>query len=190
MRFLLYILSFILVVCCTGSDKKAEERLNAAEFNVVNVNGEFSMAIPKYMTEAKNLNEDAALQYQNVFKETYVIVIDEVKQEMIGTFREVGEYDTTLSVAENYRNIQLRMLEEGITINARSKPEAVKVGNLDAQQVQIDGNVEGISQEIAYFLSFVEGKEKVYMIMAWTIKDRKEKYRKTFDKIAKSFRLI
>jgi hypothetical protein len=175
---------------CGDLKSKKEEVLATADFNVVEIAKEYQLSIPNYMTEAKSLNDAASLQYQNVFKETYTIVIDEDKQTLIDTFLELGEYDTLLSVSENYRTIQSKMLQENMTVNSQSKPLGLKISALDAQQMEFTGSVEGVKQEIAYFLTFIEGREKVYMIMSWTLKERKEKYGKTFDEVSKSFKLL
>jgi len=39
-------------------------------------------------------------------------------------------------------------------------------------------------------LTFIDGGEKVYMVMGWTLKERKKEHKKTFKTIAESFRLI
>jgi hypothetical protein len=178
------------LISCGDLKGKKEEVFNPADFNVVKIANEYQLSIPNYMTAAKSLNDNASLQYQNVFKETYVIVIDEDKQTLIDTFLGVNQYDTLLSVAENYRNIQTQLLQESMTVNSQSKPVALKISTLDAQQMELAGSVEGVKQEIAYFLTFIEGKEKVYMIMSWTLMDRKDKYAKTFAEVSNSFKLL
>lgn len=175
--------------CSLITDKK-EEKLKPEDFAAVEINNQYKLSLPKYMTEAKNLSDEASLQYQNVFKETYTTVIDESRQEVIDSFIEFELYDTTLDASVNYRNIQLGMIEEKMKISSKSEPVALKIGGLNAQQVQIDGHVEDIPQEISYLFTFIEGDEHVYMITSWTLKARKEKYLKTFQEISNSFRLL
>jgi hypothetical protein len=169
---------------------KKEESLADTEFKTVKTGNEYSLDIPSHMKEAKNLNDDASLQYQNLFKELYVVVIDEDKQNFIDTFIEADEYDTTKSVIENYCIVQLKSFGESIEITQQPEPVTLKINGLDAQKAQFDGKVEGINAEIAYFTTYVEGKDKVYMIMAWTLKDRKEKYSKILETIGGTFRLL
>lgn len=178
------------LLSCGDLKGKKEEVLNPADFNVVKIANEYQLSVPTYMTEAKSLNDVASLQYQNVFKETYVIVIDEDKQNLIDTFFELGEYDTLMSVSKNYCNIQMKMLQENMTVVSQTTPSAVKIGTLDAHQVEMVGTSGDVKQEIAYFLTFIEGEEKVYMIMSWTLKNRKDKYSKTFAEVSNSFKLL
>ncbi len=190
-RFSIALIGALWLAACMDFNKNKEENLSeASDFNLIEINKEYSLRIPKYMKKAKDLNDDASLQYQNVFKETYVIVIDESEQGIINTFSDAGEYDSTLTMAENYRDIQLKSLSESITVQSKTDPVATKINGLNAQLVQVDGTVEGVKSGISYFLAFIEGNGNVYMIMAWTLKDRKDKYRKTFDRIAKSFQLM
>jgi hypothetical protein len=165
--------------------KKEESQI---DYVAIKINDIYSMDIPSFMKKTDNLNDDALLQFQNIYKETYVIVIDENKQEFIDVFTDYGEYDSTKTPVENYRKIQLGMLSEGIEMSYQSEPSASKIKGLPAQQVQADGQVEGIRYEISYFLTFVEGEQNLYMIMAWTIKDRKEKYAEMFKTIAGTFK--
>jgi hypothetical protein len=175
---------------CFDLTSKKEETISEADLNHVQINNEYSIKLPKYMTVAKNLNDEASLQYQNIFKETYVIVLDEDKQEFIDTFIDLGEYDSTLSVIENYGNVQVKSMSENMTMKSDGNLAALKINNRDAQTIQFDANIEGVKGDIAYYLTFVEGDDKVYMIMAWTLANRKEKYGKTFDTMVKTFKVI
>lgn len=185
---LLFSCIILISSSCNLVNDKKEEKLAAEDFNTIEIEKRYKINLPKYMTEAKNLSEDASLQYQNVFKETYTVVIDESKQEFIDAFIEVELYDTTLSVSENYRNVQLGMIEENMTVNSKSSPVKLKIGPHEAHQIEIEGNVEGIDQEISYLFTFIEGKDELFMIMSWTLKSRKEKYLNTFKEAAQSFR--
>lgn len=186
---LLFVALIFSLASCLNFSKK-EESVADTEFKTVKAGTEYSLDIPSHMREAKNLNDVASLQYQNIFKEMYVVVIDEDKQEFIDTFIDVGEYDTTKSVVENYRLVQLESFGESIEFISQPEPKATKVNELDAQQAQFDGKVEGVNAEIAYFITYVEGKDKMYMIMSWTLKSNKEKYSKILQAINGSFKLL
>src|SRR5687768_6382191 len=188
-RSLLAVGLIFLLSSCFNFSKK-EETVAETEFKTVKTGTEYSLDVPVYLKEADNLNDDASLQYQNVFKEIYVVVIDEDKQTFIDTFVEADEYDTTKSAAENYRTVQLNSFSEAIEFTAQTEPRKIRINGLDAQYVQIDGRVEGIRNEISYFITYIEGNDKMYMLMAWTLKDRKEKYRQILEAISGTFRLL
>lgn len=150
----------------------------------------YSLSVPSYMNKVTTLHADATMQFQNVFKETYLIVIDEPKDDVVSTFRELGEYKEDSSLVKNYRDIQLKYIAESSKIVTQSKPVAYKINGLDAETVKIDANVEGIPQMISYTYTFIASNETVYMVSAWTLKDKKEKNAPLFDKIVKSFKEV
>ena len=84
------------------------ENLNIdRDFQSAEINKEYRLKVPDYMIETDELNDEASLQYYHALKETYVIVIDESKQELIDTYELFGGWNDSLSVAENYRDIQV-----------------------------------------------------------------------------------
>ena len=189
--FLLVIfLGFSITSCLDFKVKKTEKEIDLDDFTKVEINHEYQISIPKYMRKTNSLNDDASLQCQNIFKETYLIVIDESKDEFIEVFRELEQYNDELSLVENYREIQLQFFAENMkTLNA-SNPISLKINELNAEMLEIDGEVEDIDEVLTYFITFIEGDKKVYMIMAWTMASKKEEYRATFESAAKSFGLL
>ena len=167
--------------------KEAQEEIS---FNPVSINNEYEISVPDYMTPAKDLNAEASLQYQNIYKETYVIIIDESKEDFVTAFREFGEYDDSMSTIENYRKTQLLFLMEGINLKKQTKPKNLTINGLNAEYVELDGIPEGLDLDISYFFTFIEGKNKLYMVMAWTLGDRKMKYKSMFEQLSQSFRLL
>lgn len=184
-------LVWLFISCSQITENDKVEDLSLEEdFMSVTIKDQYSMMIPKYMKEVSNLNQDASLQYQNIYKETYIIVIDEPTDEFISVFKDLEEYNDSISVVRNYRDIQLQYLAEGIDIINMTEPESLQINGLDSEKVTIDGAVEGIDFNITYFLTFIEGSDNLYMIMAWVHEDEKEKYRGTFEQVVGSFKLV
>jgi hypothetical protein len=146
------------------------------------------MGIPAFMTKATALNKGASLQYQNIFKEAYVIVIDENKQEFIDTYKKLSIYDTTRSVLSNYTDAQVQSITANIEVLSQKDATTSRINGLKAATVELDANVKDVKIPITYFLSFVEGNDKLYFIMAWTLQDKKDTHRDTFSRMVKSFR--
>jgi hypothetical protein len=187
--FSVFILSSVLSACSLLPNK--DEKGDNVEFEAVSsTDGDFSLGIPTYMTKATTLNDDALLQYQNMFKEVYVIVIGEDKQEFINTFKKLDNYDTTRSPVSNYADVQVQATSANMNVISKTDIIRSKINGMRAAATEMDATVEGVSTPITYFLTFFEGKEKMYMIMAWTFQSKKDTYRNTFDKMAKSFKLL
>ena len=180
----------LLTSCLDLDENKPEDISSEKDFTSVLINNEYRIRVPKYMKKANDLNDEASLQYQNIFKETYIIVIDESKEEFISIFQELEEYDNSISTVKNYRNIQLKFFNEVLDISRQSNSKSTKIGNLNSEVLEIDAYAEDVNDEIAYFLTFIEGEEKLYMIMAWTFKSQKGKYKSTFEKMVESFELV
>ena len=189
--FLCCLVVLVLNSCADVLNKKQELLTFPDDFQNAKITaeyGDYSLHVPKYMKKTYELNDEASLQYMNALKEAYIIVIDESKQDFIDVYRDLETYDETISPLENYRNIQMESLRETITIDNESPAKKLKIRNVDAEYVEIDGKVEGVNFEIAYSLGFIEGKEKLYLIMAWTLGDRRTKFEDTYEQVMKSFK--
>lgn len=187
---LLLLMASVLASSCNFNSKSPEKLSLENDFAFIKINDEYGVHIPTYMKKSDALNDEASLQFANIFKETYVIVIDEPKEEFISVFTDLNEYIDTVSTVKNYRTIQLQLLSENINIIKQSLPKPAKIHKLNAELIQFDGRVEGVDYDIAYTVGFIEGNENLYMIMTWTLAENKEKYKETFDKIIRSFRLL
>ena len=165
-----------------GKDDIKKEDLKS-----ISVNKDYIISIPDYMTEMKSLNEDASFQYANIYKDVYTIVIDEDKQEFIKAFRDIEIYNDSLSIVSNYSDYQVKSLQEAIN-SKEAKELDFKIKNLPSLQYELNGKVDGINA--SYLIGFIEGKDKMYMIMSWTEEDRYKKYKNTFNLIQSSFKLI
>ena len=79
--YFLILLTTVALTACTPN-KKAEEKSESVALTPVSINDQYSMSVPEYMSKASSLNEGASLQYQNLFKEAYVIVMMKKKKSM------------------------------------------------------------------------------------------------------------
>src|SRR5690606_13620739 len=146
---------------------------------------------PKYLSKAASLNEDASLQYQNIFREAYVIVIDEPKDGFISVFKELELYDETLSPIENYSNFQNQHFSDAtreITYDSGFSDKTIN--SLPAKFKKLQAKVSGIDSEISYWNTYLESDTKMYTIMCWTLSDRQKKYDETFIKVINSFKIL
>ena len=181
----------LLIAGCMPSQDQSQGKTKAKiDLETVNINNEYSMGIPKFMSEAKSLNDEASLQYQNIFQEAYVIVIDESKDEYIESYKNLDAYDTTQSVIANYTDTQIQSITSRLEVIEKSEVKTFRINGLNASSIEIDGKVENVDVPITYFLNFVEGREKLYFIMAWTLQKKKDTHRSTFEEMVKSFRVF
>jgi hypothetical protein len=190
-KYLIFIFSicFSIISCkkiIESTASLSKDQVKIEDLKKINVNDEYVLSVPEYMTEMKSLHEDASFQYANIFKETYIVIIDESKEEFINTFKELEIYNDSLSPLGNYADFQLKSFKESIGALEIKKIES-NIKKLPSEIHQFNGLVEGI--DIAYLVSFVEADKKMYMLMSWTMKNRYSKYKKTFKLIHSTFKL-
>ncbi|MEZ4779436.1 MAG: hypothetical protein R2786_08675 [Flavobacteriaceae bacterium] len=174
-----FIITF-LFISCLGKGKNEDYRTESAL-------DLYQLEVPKYMTATSGLNQDASMQFQNIYKETYLAVIEEPKQDFIDTFKEIEDYDDSKSPAKNYETIQMNFFTDGMKVNRMGEPQNIKINGLDAQQVEFVGRVPDIDFDIFYLMTFIEGKETLYMMMTWTLSANENTYKETFKHMAESF---
>ncbi|MHB1279426.1 MAG: hypothetical protein ACYC1Q_13640 [Bacteroidia bacterium] len=158
------------------------------DFVRIEVEGDYSLLIPKYMKEDKSLHPDARLAYQHVAKEVAVVVMEENRHEFESSMALLDGYSDSTVFIENFANIQKNLIASSLGFPERGEPALKKIGELDAAQVWLEGQIDEIP--VAYFLSCVDAGEQVYMVMCYTSKEKKTKFEDTFQKIADSFLLI
>ncbi len=164
------------------------EKLESTDFSEVELDQLFKLSLPNYMKSMTNLNDDASLQYANIYKEAYTIVIYEDKQEFIDSFIEYGEYNVEISFIENYSGVQTNFISENLSNQQIIPYNLSQVDGLDAKQIMMKGNMDG--EDIGYIIGYVKGKDNIYMIMTWTLLEKLNKYEQTFKDIIGSFKLV
>ncbi len=189
---LYFILTLIVTqtfISCFG-DKKEERLSLEKDFKLVEINNEYSMRIPKYMKESNDLLDGASLQYANIFEEIYVVVTSENKEEFMSYHKDIGAYNDTISPVDYYADTQLKILKSGLDVEKTAEIKSLKINSLPAQIIEYDAKIPGVKYDISYFATSIEGDEKFYIITAWTLKSKKDTHRNTFEKMARSFRLL
>lgn len=171
-----YLLLCFLVVSCENN-----------EIQSIKIKGQYEIELPKTLSKADNLHEDASLQYQNLFSEFYTIVIDEP----ISDFNDLVTQDEYL--AESYKpNLTgySNLLKDNLSVAVKdgkfSEFEDTKVNGMEAKLMNVTGTVDGI--DVYYQFGFIKGKERYYQIVNWTELSRKEDHSKVMAKIISSFK--
>jgi hypothetical protein len=147
----------------------------------------YSLEIPDFLSAANHLHEDASLQYQNIFKEFYTIVINEPSKdfnEMIVDEPSLSEYYT--ADLEGYSNLIIDNMKVTIEDGTFSEFTQTKINGNEARTISIDGTVENI--KVFYHLTFIKGRRQYYQIVNWTELKRKEDHLQFMENISASFK--
>jgi hypothetical protein len=148
----------------------------------------YSVTIPGHMVATTDLNEEASLQYQNIYKELYILVIDEPKEEVIQAFKELGEYDTTKSAVTNYREFLMKSLQEALSIKGGIQLTTDTINGLSAEIVSFHATAPEVIPEVYYQAVFFEGKNNFYYLTTWTLTEKEEKNKKEMEEMIYSFK--
>ena len=154
------------------------------EFKTITIADKYSLDIPDSFEKVDNLNDDASLQYQNAFKEFYVIVMDEPK-ETFDTAVTTNDVDMTPDLEGYYKSIQLN-LKNAIKNIKIFNEKNTEINGRKAKIFSVTGNVEGY--DIFYRYALVEGKKEYYQIMLWTEQKKGESYLETMNQSINSFK--
>jgi hypothetical protein len=148
-------------------------------FTEVKVNDRYSILVPDYLQPCANLHKDASLQYQNIEKDIYAIVIDEKKITMQG-------YDLDYDIDLYFKNIASQPFLEKIKDGKISSPENKQINGNKALIAEITGKLE--QTEVYYKLAVIETPYEFYQLLTWTRAENKEKYENDMIKIIESFK--
>lgn len=191
----LFISAAIFSLLAFGSFTNDKNAVNApfaacdtSDFHRITINEEYSIELGTHMKVSTDLNADASLQYADLEEELYIIVIDESTKEFRDAFRNSKQWDEKLTVAENYRKIQMANLKEKIKLKGKPVTEKASIDKIPAEIVDFVGKVEGIELAIFYKVGFLESDGKLYMIMTWTINDMRARHNTEMVNMIKSFR--
>ncbi|MBL0330843.1 MAG: hypothetical protein IPP64_15900 [Bacteroidetes bacterium] len=148
-------------------------------FTEVKVNNRYSMNIPDYLQPCTDLHKDASLQYQNIEKDVYAMVIDEKKKTM-------QDYSLDYDLDTYFNNIASQGFADNIKDGKVSIPGRQEIDGHKALIAEVTGKLE--NNEVYYKLGLIETPYEFYQILVWTRASNKEELEPDFVKILESFK--
>lgn len=185
--FLVVLIVLTTLSSCNNSGANSNCTVDTSNFKLEAVNQLYSIEVPKNMTETKALNADASMQLEDIFEEMYAAIIDEAKTPFVENFKAEGLFADSLTTIGNYRNIQLSLFAKGMALRRQSEPKTLNLNGLLAEQVELVGSPSGFDFDVYYLITFIEGKDNLYMFLQWTLAPREEDHKETFRCIANTF---
>ena len=156
---------------------------------IVEINNDYSLALPNFLSETDSLNPNASLQYQNLDKELFVIVIEEDRQEFTRKIIENKAEEVYPPNLKGYTDIVYHSIGETIKISAKTDIIDLEINGLAAKNFTIQGQTQD-RISVYYSFTLVKGKEKYYQIAQWTAKNQKALFEKQMTEIAASFKQL
>lgn len=183
MKKILPILIAILIIGCSQESNLISITIDNNQCTI-ELDGDMSPMMER------DRNEDASLQYANIFREKYIMIISEGDE--YNTFWNnqdsliYYEIDNISNPFEAYSNIIIDDLEH----NYQSEADVSEclINGMTAKKVSIDGTFDGI--EISWTTFLINGKYNFYQICVWTTLDNKLEYLPKLEKMAQTFKEI
>lgn len=172
------VIYFLLVVSLLTSCKD--------KMQTVNSDGDYTMELPLSFTKANDLNDGASLQYQNTFKELYVIVIDEPKTELIKALKKNSLETTYSNDLKGYSELIVDGMDASIAVEKLPDFKDTTINGLNARLLSFEGLTSG--NRVYWKLAFIEGNNNYHQIMVWTKAENQKKYEKEMAAIINSFK--
>ncbi len=160
------------------------------DFQSAVVEGIYSIKVPNYMSVSNDLSEEASLQYENLIKDAYLIVIDENKAEFIEIFNELEMLDSTKTALENYTQYQRESISNTMDVTSVSELREIMINGNEALMIQIDGGIPEVNTDVTYLLAVIQGNANLYSVLYWTTKEQAKKCSHTLNKAFTPFKIF
>lgn len=175
MRYFTIAFAFLLVACQSAETEKK-----------ITIGNTYSVSIPGHLDKTDDLNDDASLQYQNLWKELYVIVIDEPKDEFNELMEIEGGFLGYEANFQGYSDLILDGFDEAIDLKAPFVVKDTVINGMNAKFTAQSAYFEGM--DIYYQIGIYEGKENYFQMFTWTSEGKKEKLKNQMNKMMVSIK--
>jgi hypothetical protein len=178
-------LAMSLLSCSTSGSKNSE----AGEWQTVESEG-FSISLPSHLKPTENLNEDAIVEYQDLSKEYYVIVISESIEEFHQAIADAElEEDYPTTGIETYSQFIKDRFESNVDdMRNITEMKKLKVHGNEARYFESNATVSGI--DIFYHYGFIEGDSTYYQVMSWTLSKKEPDFKEAMLESLKSLKEV
>jgi hypothetical protein len=204
MKKLIHLIALLLVLPCVSScgeaeDKEKGDAINELSEEMKNLqeaseswtnrsDGKyFTIDVPNYMTERKDLNEKASLQYGYVERKQFE-QFENFMLVMVETYEEIDSYDLEVKfTAMSYRDQVMGNF--GKTLDyfevLTTEPVVEEINGMNCIINEMRGSLGGSG--IYYKLAVFEGKNGFYQVLCWCIETQKQKFSPDMDRMIASF---
>ncbi len=145
----------------------------------------YSLMVPDFITERSDLNDEADLQYGNIIKEVYVVVLEEPVEEIDPFFSDSlgGSGEPAM---EQYSDLIYNQFKEseGIEVSQISERNRVVKSNFDMHTWNCTAKVD--NAEAYYEFAVYRSNQSYYQVITWTLLENKKKYLNVLQTMASS----
>lgn len=154
--------------------------------NEIRIDEKYVITLPSFLTKGNDLNNEASLQYQNLMKEFYVIVIDESVKDFENALAVNNLSESIENNIEAYSDLVLKGFEATLRVKKKSKDNYTTINGMPARLLTINATIDGL--DAYYSIAFIKGEKNYYQIMTWTLEKHEGQYKEKMDKILRSLK--
>ena len=131
-----------------------------------------SITLPARWRAATGLNEQAAIQATDPFRQRFVVVISEPRD----------DFDVSVDLSD-HAGRTLAQLSESLRLVAINGPNERTIGGCRALQFEVEGYHQGV--RLVYLHTTVEGRRAYHQVLTWSTRSAYD--RKVFDEVVDGF---
>lgn len=131
-----------------------------------------SIKLPTRWRAATALNEQAAIQATDSFRQRFAVVISEPRE----------DFDVTIDLSD-HAGRTLTQLADSLRLVAINGPTERTIGGCRALQFEVDGYHQGV--RLVYLHTTIEGRRAYHQVLAWSTRSAYD--RKVFDELVDGF---
>jgi len=171
-------LFLIILLVFTACDTKPNFRIENSE------NGFYSIKVADYMEATDKLNNNASMQFQEDYREIYLIVIDEQKSFL----------DPDYDLKKYFKFAQDNIIKSNLTDTETTEPVEKDINGLNALQGTVVGKYNLGTKEkeqiVEVFYSFIvlESENRFYQVFTWTLANKRKRYEPLLQEMLESFK--
>lgn len=145
------------------------------------------MKVPGYLKKGTELHEEAVVQYQNIVKEFYFIVIQESAGVFHSTVQESElESDYPLNIDGYARLVGDRFSDNVDEMFKKTDLKPIVVDGKEGRYFEANAKVGDVN--VHYHYGFIQGDTTYYQVLSWTLMNKESKYNDTMLGILQSFK--
>ncbi|MEI6816114.1 MAG: hypothetical protein WCL14_05860 [Bacteroidota bacterium] len=161
--------------CINVTNKNPDE----ATFKDMKIKELYSISLPDYLTPSKTiLNDEASLQYSNLDREFYVMVIDENSRNMT--------LDSAKVTFDEYVSNCTANISGGLMSVLASPAEKVSLNGLKGYKTTITGTYNKMN--MVYKCLILQSPSHYYQVYCWTVKELLPRNEKDMNATLESFK--
>lgn len=139
---------FLFAVALTGC--KYQEG-----YEKFDVPGKFSIEVPHYMSKSDKLHPDAVFQYENQFRTTYILVLEEKAADYDNQLQAYNDFAVT-DLTKRLADVKQHQVDSVSTINGHA-----------AMVTELEGGLTG--ERVYYKIGVIDAGQNYYRILGWTV---------------------